>query len=92
LSKTASTIEEINFEGIRVTLVQELFEIASCNVSVKEFRTFRELCECADLVHFNFSWPFGDVLRMLVPKDTKQWLPTAQTLFARNHFSNYILN
>jgi glycosyltransferase involved in cell wall biosynthesis len=71
LSKTASAIEEIKFEGIRVTRVPELFEIASCSVSLKGFSVFRELCEWADVVHFHFLWPFGDVLRMFVPKNTK---------------------
>lgn len=41
------------------------FEIASCGVSFSALAAFREQAEWADIVHYYFPWPFGDVLHLL---------------------------
>ncbi|MEQ8857243.1 MAG: glycosyltransferase [Pseudomonadales bacterium] len=43
---------------------RQTFEIASCNVSLRAFRLFRELVSWADIVHYHFPWPFADVLHL----------------------------
>lgn len=39
---------------------------ASCDLGgLDSFRQYRDLARWADIVHFHFPWPFGDVLRLL---------------------------
>lgn len=70
LSATAKNIEQIEFDGIQVIRIPQWIEIASCNISLRGFKEFREACKWADIVHFQFPWPFGDILRLLVPSGT----------------------
>ena len=37
-------------------------EVASCSVSLQALPMFRRLLKWADVVHYHFPWPFGDVL------------------------------
>ena len=37
-------------------------EVASCSVSLQALPMFRRLLNWADVVHYHFPWPFGDVL------------------------------
>lgn len=41
------------------------FEVASNTVSLQMLRAFPALAEWADLIHYHFPWPFGDVLQLL---------------------------
>lgn len=41
------------------------FEIASCGFSVTGVYGFKKLVEWADLVHYHFPWPYGDLLHFL---------------------------
>jgi glycosyltransferase involved in cell wall biosynthesis len=52
----------------RVHRVHRSFEIASCGVAVGAFSEFRELARWADVVHYHFPWPFGDLLHFSAPK------------------------
>lgn len=45
------------------------FEIASCDFSLRGLGEFRRLAQQADIVHFQFPWPFGDMLASLLPRD-----------------------
>lgn len=40
-------------------------ELASCGMSVSALRDFRNVARWADLVHYHFPWPFGDVLHFV---------------------------
>jgi rhamnosyl/mannosyltransferase len=42
----------------------QTFEISSMNVSFALLRDYSKLAKQADLVHYHFPWPFGDVLHM----------------------------
>lgn len=44
------------------------FEIASCGFSLKCFSGFKQLVDWADIVHYHFPWPFGDLLHLLGAK------------------------
>ena len=42
---------------------------ASCDLgSLDAFRTFRQLAQQADVIHYLFPWPFADVLRLVAPR------------------------
>lgn len=45
------------------------FEVASCDFSLRGIGEFRRLAAEADIVHFQFPWPFGDMLALLLPRD-----------------------
>lgn len=40
-------------------------ELASCGISFSALEQFRQLARWADMVHYYFPWPFGDVLHLL---------------------------
>jgi len=40
-------------------------DVASTPISISALKDFRELSECADLVHYHFPWPFMDVAHFL---------------------------
>ncbi len=41
------------------------FEIASCGFSITGVLGFKKLVEWADIVHYHFPWPYGDLLHFL---------------------------
>jgi glycosyltransferase involved in cell wall biosynthesis len=43
---------------------RQAFEIASNNMSISAFRDFRRQLRWADVVHYQFPWPFGDILHL----------------------------
>lgn len=47
-------------------------EIASCNISISGLKAFKEQADWADIIHYHFPWPFGDVLNMLTLTDAKK--------------------
>jgi glycosyltransferase involved in cell wall biosynthesis len=49
-------------QGVRVCRLPQSFEIASCNVSFRGIPAFRRLAAAADVLHYHFPWPWGDVL------------------------------
>ena len=53
---------ELSVDGITVIRVPLAFEIASCGFCFAGIRSFREQVEWADIVHYHFPWPWGDVM------------------------------
>ncbi|MBL0422272.1 glycosyltransferase [Ramlibacter sp. AW1] len=49
----------------KVHRTRQSFEVASNNVSVSALRDFGRHVDWADVVHYQFPWPFGDVLHLL---------------------------
>ena len=39
-------------------------EIASCGISLSAFGAFREQARWADILHYHFPWPYGDLLHL----------------------------
>jgi rhamnosyl/mannosyltransferase len=58
-------------EGVQVWRVPETVEIASCNIFFRGIAQFRRLALAADVVHYHFPWPWGDVLHALVPAQAR---------------------
>jgi|SRR5690606_29649025 len=40
-------------------------EVASCGISFSALSAFRELAAWADILHYHFPWPYGDLLHLL---------------------------
>jgi len=55
----------ITYDGIKVYRAKSHIEIASCGLSFSALPLFKELVEWADVVHYQFPWPFADVLHLL---------------------------
>jgi glycosyltransferase involved in cell wall biosynthesis len=55
----------VEVDGIDVVRVKQSFEIASCGFCFLGIGEFRRQVEWADLVHYHFPWPWGDVLSLL---------------------------
>lgn len=55
-------IYDQNVEVVRAPLS---FELASTSFSLSALRQFRQCTQQADIVHYHFPWPFGDVLHFL---------------------------
>ena len=48
----------------RVYRAHRDLEIASCGMSLEAFTVYRRLAAWADVVHYHYPWPFGDVLHL----------------------------
>lgn len=48
--------------GMEVHAFKQDFEVASCGMSRAALRAFKGEAAWADIVHYHFPWPFGDVL------------------------------
>jgi rhamnosyl/mannosyltransferase len=42
-------------------------EIASCGISLTALKRFNHQAQWADVLHYYFPWPFGDILHLLSP-------------------------
>lgn len=40
------------------------FEVASCGFSLQLWKSFKKLSDWADIVHYQFPWPFADILAL----------------------------
>ena len=48
----------------RVYRAHRDLEVASCGMSLEAFAVYRRLAAWADVVHYHYPWPFGDVLHL----------------------------
>lgn len=51
--------------GISVYRVPLSFEVASCSFAFKGLEVFKELVDWADIINYQFPWPYGDILHLL---------------------------
>ena len=56
----------IGLPGHQVERVESRFKIASVELSWPALRRFRELAAEADVVHYHFPWPMGDIAHLLM--------------------------
>lgn len=57
--------EPIQLEGHRVYRARASCEIASNAMSVSAFRLFAKLAKEADIIHYHYPWPFGDLVHFV---------------------------
>ena len=60
--------KEYDFEGTRIIIIKKDFEISSNGFSLKLFKKFRALSKAADIIHYQYPWPTGDLLSLIAPK------------------------
>jgi glycosyltransferase involved in cell wall biosynthesis len=58
------TNDVIQFEGVDVYRFPITTEIASCGFSIAALKGFKESVAWADIIHYHFPWPFGDLLHL----------------------------
>jgi len=56
-------------DGIEVIRVRRTFEIASCGFCFLGLAEFRRQVRWADIVHYHFPWPFGDVMQLFAGRE-----------------------
>lgn len=54
-------------DGTEIILVKKTFEIVSNGFSFGLFTKFLELSKWADIIHYHYPWPTGDLLSLLAP-------------------------
>jgi rhamnosyl/mannosyltransferase len=64
------------------------FEIASCGFSWSLWQDFRHLSEWADLIHYQFPWPFADILALTRQCSAKPYVVSYQSDIVRQQKLN----
>jgi rhamnosyl/mannosyltransferase len=65
------------------------FEIASCGMSWQLWWDFKKLVDWSDIVHYQFPWPFGDLLA-LTRASSKPFVVSYQSDIVRQAKLNYL--
>jgi rhamnosyl/mannosyltransferase len=69
LTSQAGAQSRISLPGHEVERVVSRFKIASVELSWRVLRRFRELASEADVVHYHFPWPMGDIAHLSAKLD-----------------------
>lgn len=76
--------EIITNEGVEITLCKRDFSIGSNCFSISFFRKAKKLIDWADIVHFHYPWPTGDLLSLFVK--TKPMVVTYHSDIVRQYW------
>lgn len=57
-----------NYKGIKVIRYPQTFDYASCPISIQALINFRKESSWADIIHYHYPWPFGDILNLFAVK------------------------
>jgi glycosyltransferase involved in cell wall biosynthesis len=55
----------IELSGIKIFRSKQNFKLASTRFSFQSIAIFKELVEWADIIHYNYPWPFADLLHFV---------------------------
>ncbi|OYW13633.1 MAG: hypothetical protein B7X02_01725, partial [Rhodospirillales bacterium 12-54-5] len=75
LSDKISAPTTITQAGITVHHFPTTIDVASNGISISAIKYFPALAKTADILHYHFPWPTGDVLHQFAPKS----IPTIVT-------------
>ncbi|QBY54019.1 glycosyltransferase family 4 protein [Cupriavidus oxalaticus] len=64
-SPAAADVRTVQEDGVDVIQVPCTIEIASTPFAIRALGPFREAAAWADVIHYHFPWPFGDLLHLL---------------------------
>ncbi|MDX1735879.1 MAG: glycosyltransferase, partial [Halioglobus sp.] len=56
---------QIQSDEAGIVRVKQHFEIASCGFALSGLNEFRRQTEWADIVHYHYPWPYGDLLHLM---------------------------
>lgn len=54
----------LRHKEVKVYRARRDIEVASCGMSMQAFAMHERLAKWADLIHYHFPWPFGDLLHL----------------------------
>lgn len=57
-----------NYEGVKVIRYPQTLSYASCPISIQALINFRKESSWADIIHYHYPWPFGDLLSLFAAK------------------------
>ena len=57
-----------NYEGIKVIRYPQTLSYASCPISIQAIINFKKESNWADIIHYHYPWPFGDLLSLFAAK------------------------
>ena len=61
----------IEIDGVKIYRAPLTLKIASCGISIKALKLFKDLADWAQIINYHFPWPFMDLLNLLVDHDAK---------------------
>lgn len=64
-SRDSAPAEPLLIDGHHIHRVKKDLKVASTDISLRMFGHFKRLAASADVVHYHFPWPVGDLLYLL---------------------------
>lgn len=68
LTLSDNDISPYNCEDTEIIPVKKSFEVSSNGFSLKLIAEFKKLSEWADVIHYHYPWPSGDLLSLFAPQ------------------------
>jgi O-antigen biosynthesis rhamnosyltransferase len=81
--------QEIEISGIKVFRAKETIKIASNKFSIQSINLYKELIEWADIIHYNYPWPFSDFIHFYV-RANKKTIVTYHADIVKQKYLKYI--
>lgn len=75
----------LKYPEAEVHRARQDIELASCSMGLQAFKMFRELAQWADIIHYQYPWPFADMVRLSSGHD-KPELVTYQSDIVRQRW------
>lgn len=88
LSATATKSQIITLSEASIYVYPLTFEVASCGFSWTLWKNFKTLSEWADIIHYQFPWPFGDLLALVQQAKSKPYIVSYQSDIIRQKYLN----
>lgn len=79
ISKQCKKKEVVETHDATIYCYPMSFEIASCSFSWSLWLDFRDLSEWADVIHYQFPWPFADILALTRQKNSTPYIVSYQS-------------
>lgn len=64
LTLSDNNMSPYNCEGTEIIPVKKTFEVSSNGFSLKLISEFKKLSEWADIIHYHYPWPSGDLISL----------------------------
>ena len=88
ISKKCKKKEIISTPGAMIYCYPMSFEIASCSFSWSLWCDFKQLSAWADVIHYQFPWPFADLLALMRQSISKPYIVSYQSDIVRQNVLN----
>ena len=88
ISKQCKKKEVVETSDATIYCYPMSFEIASCGFSWTLWKEFKGLSEWADVIHYQFPWPFADFIALTRQVSTKPYIVSYQSDIIRQNGLN----